>query len=186
MIEAAHELETLLLQTDHQYQIPDSITILTSLNDVTVCVEELSTLQQSHDWLYTLTTLTALQFKARHGSSLEVSDGFTKLQRLYRFVVTASERPCTSNLNLQVNWGLMQQLIQVSFVGQKIVCDGKILSLALAESLLVPELLECMPADTVSMHNMALLAQRVSILNPHLVFFLNGQMGAMHSVASAV
>ena len=166
---------TLHLKTAY-HDIPASITSLTSLDDITIQAG----FEQSYDWLYELTTLTALRFRCysrdNYSPPLTLSDRLTRLQRLQILDVSGvllSTNSCAPTLDLQVDWELMHHLSQVRFMGQIIACDVRILQLAWA-NLTALEFHECMPGGTVSMRNMVLLAHRAAVHNPNMAFLVDG------------
>ena len=78
----------------------------------------------------------------------------------------------------------MQYLKEVRVTCQIIRSDANPLHLVLVKSLKVLQLDRCMPADTVSMHDMALLAHEIAVLNPRHIFSMNGHI-AKHTVTEA-
>ena len=170
IVGATQDNETLGLQTDHEFQIPDSITSLTSLVDVKVFVEKS---EQSYHWLYSLTTLTSLYLHVSTAYSepaFTISNGLTKLQRLRSLVVTGA---CAASLDLQVKWNEMQHLKVVRFMcNNKLACDDRILLLAQMKSLLVLELAGCLPSSVDSVRCMVLLAHGIALHKPNITFIV--------------
>ena len=150
-VQASEDKESLTLMFPLSSQIPNSISCLTSLSDMTVGVGTVA--HQPLDWLYSLTTLTGLRI--RSGTSrLSISEHLTKLQQLRMLVVSRDQaqenRP--SVLELQVPWSSMPQLRCVIFRQMSISCNSSLFSLACVKSLQRVELDCCIPADPVSMH----------------------------------
>ena len=168
MVGAGQDDDMLQHQMNERMHIPDSITSLTSLHDVTIQVLK-SHVPQPYDWLCALTTLTSLCIISPSDSFFIVPNGLTKLHLLRNFIVTGAVFSLTPPImNLQVDWHLMHQLKEVRFIGQSVACDGKMLCLALVKSLKVLELSECVPHCSVSKQNMAFLAHCVALHNPLL------------------
>ena len=163
--------EMLQHQMYKQMHIPHSITSLTSLRSVKILVMQYDS-PQPYDWLCALTTLTSLCIVSRSCSFFIVPDALTRLQQLQSFTVTrlAMSTRCPPIMKLQVDWRWMQQLKEVRFIGQSVVCDGKILCLALVKSLKVLEVSACVPRCDVSKQNMAFLADCIALHNPQMAF----------------
>ena len=175
VIGATQGNETLQLQVDNQFHIPDGITSLTSLADVTVHPQN-SPVQESYEWLFVLASLTALYFNPTPQASLTIPGGLTKLQRLLqRLAVTAPRQQELDfpTLTLQVNWDSMLLLKQVKFTRQIIVCDRKILQFYLMKSLVVLKFTHCVLQDKLSGQTMACLAHSIALHNPHLDFVVD-------------
>ena len=174
VIGATQGNETLQLQDNNQFHIPDGITSLTSLAAVTVHPQK-SAVQQSYDWLFVLTSLTALCFHLSPKASLTVPDGLSRLQRLQRFAVTAprQEELDFPTLTLQVDWDLMLLLKQVKFIRQIIICDRKIMQLPLVKSLVVLKLTHSVLRGKLSLQDMTRLGNSIALLNPHMTFVVD-------------
>ena len=175
IIAATQSNQTFQLQAGQQ--IPDSITSLIFLTDLTVDVMT-SSVQQPYDWVRALTTSTCLSFKPMLGASLTEPCRLTMLQRLQNFVVASWENAYAPvpSLALQLEWNLMQHLKEVRIVGQIIMCKAMLLHIGLVKSLKVLQLDRCTPADTVSMHNLASFAYWVAVLKPPPIFSMNCQI----------
>lgn len=160
------------VRVNHSFQVPESMTSLTSLSSLSVQ----SGVRQSHRWVYMLTSLTAIDFKSYGVANLTIPAELTQLQGLQAFRVSGRESGLdASTLILQVDWDLMLHLKDVNIIWHTIICDVKILQLASAKSLVSVEFDACMPADQTTMHNMALLAHAAAF-QPNKYISVNGHV----------